>query len=84
VIRSLGASQTSGPAPLTVFFSPTASYLTAPIASYVWTFGDDGSTMVSQTARHTFTTAGTYIVSLRVSDGYGFSAAGSMSITVTP
>jgi len=53
-----------------------------PIVGYAWNFGD-GRTGSGQSASHAYSTAGTYVVSLTISDGYGRSASTSQSITVS-
>jgi PKD repeat protein len=64
----IGYSTTTGPAPLTVVFSGTASTSEndGPL-SYAWTFGD-GGTSTSSTPTHTFAAPGRYEVRLRVTD----------------
>lgn len=52
-----------------------------PIASYSWDFGD-GSTGSGRTASHAYDEAGTYVVTLRVSDQLGRSASTTQSVTV--
>lgn len=73
----------SGPRPLTVNFDGTSS--TDPdgtVAGYAWDFGDGGSS-TSASPSHTFTTQGSYTVSLVVTDDNGTaSAADSLTITV--
>jgi len=57
---------TSGTAPLTVQFTSTCSDTT----SYLWAFGD-GSTSTAQNPSHTYTTPGTYTVTLTGTNLYG-------------
>ena len=52
------------------------------VASYAWGFGD-GATASGATAAHTFATAGTYTVSLTVTDGGGATGVTTQSVTVT-
>jgi len=66
------AAPTSGMAPLTVNFSDTSTG--APTA-WSWTFGD-GGTSAERHPTHTYTTAGSYAVTLTVSN-----AAGSDTLT---
>ena len=78
------ASPTSGEAPLNVSFNASASYdLDGSITSYVWTFGDGGSSS-GATAAHTYTSAGTYTARLRVTDNDGATDTTTKTILVTP
>ncbi|MDR6973160.1 PKD domain-containing protein [Leifsonia shinshuensis] len=52
------------------------------IASWAWNFGD-GGTASGVTAGHTYATAGTYTVSLVVTDNRGATATTTRSVTVT-
>jgi len=61
------ASPTSGPAPLRVYFADNS---TGTPAAWNWTFGD-GDTAKIRDLLHTYTTPGTYTVSLTVSDAAG-------------
>jgi len=68
---SFTASPTSGEAPLGVTFNASASFdPDGSITSYVWTFGDGGSSS-GATAAHTYTSAGTYTARLRITDNDG-------------
>jgi PKD repeat protein len=53
------------------------------IASYAWNWGD-GATSSGDTATHTYGTAGTYTVSLRVVDNDGADSTVTRSVTVAP
>ena len=67
-VANFSASPTSGPAPLEVIFTNSSTNAT----SYSWDFNGDGTTdTTAQNPAHTYTTAGTYTVSLtaRGSDG---------------
>jgi PKD repeat protein len=61
------ASPISGTFPLTVDFEIDASGGEAPY-SYAWNFGVSGATATSATTSYTYTTAGTFDVSVVVSD----------------
>ena len=58
----------------TIFnFDASASTAVPPatIETYLWNFGDGSPSANGETASHTFTTAGTYTVTLRVTDSAG-------------
>jgi PKD repeat protein len=84
ISASISATTTSGTAPLTVQFTGTgSSTLTSDVLSYLWTFGD-GATSTEQNPSHVFTVAGTYSVTLSVSNTTGQSASASaQTITVS-
>jgi PKD repeat protein len=50
---------------------------------YLWNFGDGGATSTSSAPAKTFGAAGTYVVTLTVTDGWGRSASTTRSVTVT-
>jgi PKD repeat protein len=52
-----------------------------PIASYSWNFGD-GTTGSGRTATHSFTAAGTYAVTLTVTDQYSRTASTTQTVDV--
>ncbi|MFI9318461.1 collagenase [Kitasatospora aureofaciens] len=52
------------------------------IASWAWNFGD-GATSTDRSPAHSYTTAGSYTVSLTVTDGNGKSNSVSQSVTVS-
>jgi PKD repeat protein len=76
------ADRTDGLAPLTVQFdgSSSRSQDGSAVASYNWDFGD-GTTSTDTTPSHTYTTDGTYTVTLRVTDAR--SAVGVVTKTIT-
>ena len=53
-----------------------------PLASYAWDFGD-GSTGQGMTASHAYAAAGTYTVSLQVTDACGAQDDAQLSVTVS-
>jgi PKD repeat protein len=63
-VASFEANETAGAAPLTVGFTDTS---TGAVYSRSWEFGD-GATSTERNPVHTFTAAGTYTVSLLVSN----------------
>jgi PKD repeat protein/phosphatidylserine/phosphatidylglycerophosphate/cardiolipin synthase-like enzyme len=73
----------SGPAPLTVSFTSTASDSDGFIAGYSWTFGD-GGTSTAQSPTHTYNVAGTYNAQVTVTDNQGATANKIVTITVNP
>ncbi|MFO1328802.1 MAG: PKD domain-containing protein [Rubrivivax sp.] len=81
---ALSATPTSGTVPLVASFSAAGSSdPDGSIASYEWTFGD-GSTATGATASHTYSTAGTYTASVKVTDNLGLSSTRSVTITANP
>lgn len=83
---SIGPGQGAGPLPHTVdFVDKTTS--TEPIASRLWDFGD-GETSTETNPSHTYTTAGTFDVSLTVTDRAGNTStakqAGLISVSEVP
>jgi PKD repeat protein len=67
VNASFTANPTSGPAPLTVNFTDTSTGNPAP-NSWNWSFGDGGSSTARHPS-HTYTSNGTFTVTLTVSNG---------------
>jgi len=67
-----------------VLFDATKSQAPSnnPIAAYSWDFGD-GRTGSGVTAAHAYSVAGTYVVTLQVSDALGRSATTTQSLTVS-
>ena len=76
------ASTTSGLAPLAIAFSSAGSKdLDGSISSYLWTFGD-GTTSSSSSPSKTYSSAGNYTVTLKVTDNSGASATASVAVSV--
>jgi len=65
-----------------VNFTNTSTDSGGTISSYAWTFGD-GGTSTSASPSHTYTAAGTYTVTLKVTDNTGATNSTSKSITVS-
>lgn len=77
------ASFTSGSRALNAVFDATASTDSdGQVASYDWTFGD-GSTGSGATTSHRYAEAGTYPVTLTVTDNDGASASSTVDVIVT-
>ncbi len=77
------ADKTSGDAPLTVNFTAAASGGTSPY-TYAWDFGDSSTQGSGADVSHTYSSAGTYAVSVQVTDSTDATANDShLSITVT-
>ena len=77
------ATNTDGPAPLTVSFDASAS--TDPdgsIVAYSWNFGD-GSSGSGVTAEHTYTDPGGYVAQLVVTDDRGATSSATVEISVS-
>lgn len=66
---SIGPAQGAGQTPHTVDFTDKSS-ATQPIVSYLWDFGD-GNTATETNPSHTYSSAGTYDVTLTVTDAGG-------------
>ncbi len=74
-----------GPAPLTVgFFVSSVNPDAAPLASYIWNFGDGQVSMLPPTALfHTYTNPGSYVVNVTATDTDGHQAAAFAGVIVT-
>ena len=83
---ALGVTPSSGTAPLGVTADASASTAgSSPISSYSFDFGD-GTTVGPQpgaTASHTYQSAGTYKVTVTVTDGNNMTSTASQTVTVT-
>ncbi|MEW5764626.1 MAG: PKD domain-containing protein [Acidobacteriota bacterium] len=80
---SSSASPVSGPAPLEVFFTGTATGGAAPYG-YLWDFGD-GASSTDANPNHTYAADGTYTVALSVTDSASATAdASPLTIQVGP
>jgi cytochrome c len=74
-----------GPAPLTVgFFVSSVNPDAAPLASYIWNFGDGQVSMLPPTALfHTYTNPGSFVVNVTVTDTAGHQASSFAGVIVT-
>ena len=69
------ATPSSGSIPLTVSFNGSSSTdAGGSIASYAWNFGD-GTTGTGASVNHVFTTVGSFLAVLTVTDNHGVTAA---------
>ena len=80
-VASLSANNISGTVPLSVSFTGSGTDNDGYITSYSWNFGD-GSSSSQQNPSHTYNTAGTYTVSLTVTDNQGGTETKTLTITV--
>ena len=78
---SASVSKTSGEIPLGVDFTGSVIGGTPPYA-YSWDFGD-GTTASTQNSYHIFSTAGSYNVSLTVTDSENNTSSSSQAVTAT-
>ena len=76
------ASPTSGQAPLTVTYTVSANDPDGDALSYVWTFPENETRTGQEMRQETYEEAGTYIVTVKVSDGKGGVASDSVSVSV--
>ena len=83
-IVALQASETDGPAPLTVQFSSDGTRHPDGLAlDYAWDFDDDGQTdATTPEAEWTYTENGSYLARLTVEDSAGLTATTNTTITV--
>lgn len=77
----INSSPTTGAAPLTVSFSGSAS--SGNIASYEWNFGDGSALASGASATHTYTVAGAYSASLKVTNTDGLSSTSAVPVNAT-
>ena len=75
------AAFTSSCSSLACAFTSTSSDPDGTISGYSWTFGD-GQTSAAQNPSHTYAAAGTYAVTLTVTDNAGAANSVSHSVTV--
>ena len=75
-----------GPAPLTVGFMATGSDPEgAPFQTFRWNFGDGAVSTLPPTALfHTYTTPGSYVVTLTATTSDGHQASSFAGVIVTP
>ncbi len=78
---SAAADPTNGPAPLRVSFTCTATGGNSPYG-YHWNFGD-GTSSEQQNPTHTYTAVGDYLATCIVTDSFGQTGQGTVSISAT-
>ena len=84
-VAFIDADITSGNAPLSVVFTAAGSYdPDGSIGNIEWDFGDSSFTYFGSPAYHTFSTEGTFTVTVTVYDGRGGFGTASMVINVGP
>src|SRR5690606_29119745 len=64
------------------FDGSTSGDADGTITSYLWDFGDGTTPGVGSTATHAYSTPGTYVVTLTVTDDRGASSATTLEVTV--
>lgn len=67
---------------LTAIFTDTSSDPDGSVVAWSWVF-DDGETSLAQSPSHTYTAAGTYLVTLTVTDNDGATGSTSKLVTVS-
>jgi PKD repeat protein len=80
--QSPTAAFTSSCTTLTCGFTSSSSDPDGSISAYSWTFGD-GGTSAAQNPSHTYAAAGTYTVTLTVTDNQGATNSVAHSVTVS-
>jgi PKD repeat protein len=75
-------SPTAPAAGTQTFFSGADSTSSSPIDDYVWDFGDGVGGIHGINANHVFSTAGSYIVRLTITDSAGRTATTTQTVTV--
>ena len=84
VVATAGSDKTSGTSPLAVAFTGSASGGTGTGYSYDWNFGDGSAHSSTQNPSHTYSSAGTFHVTLTVTDSGAHTGTDThLTITVT-
>jgi len=80
-VAVITVTDNEGVAPFTAYFNASQSSSCCSIVSYDWNFGD-GDTGTGLTTSHEYTTVGTYVVVLTVTDSNGNTGYDSVTIIV--
>ncbi|HZY70943.1 MAG TPA: PKD domain-containing protein [Thermoplasmata archaeon] len=83
VVAHANVTPLLGPAPLTVTYSAVPSGGSSSY-SYAWTLGVPGVSSTSPSGTYTFSTAGTYVIHLNVTDMFGDSGQQNLTVRVAP
>lgn len=67
---------------LSCYFYDTSVVGASPITSYLWTLGDTGATSSASAVNHVFAYAGTFLVTLKVTDASGAMSSVAYYVTV--
>lgn len=82
-VAVISATPNSGPAPLAVQFNGTGSYdPDGVVVAHLWSFGDGSPQSTASVVSHTFTTPGSYLVTLQVTDSFGATNTSQLVIVV--
>jgi hypothetical protein len=73
---------TTGQTGESLSYAATASDSWSAVTGYSWSFGD-GGTATGATVGHTYTTAGTYTVTMTATDAVGYAATQSATTSIT-
>ncbi len=74
----------SGTAPVTATFTSTSTDGEGPISTWEWNWGDGTTPGTTSQATHVFQSAGTFTVTLTVTDSGGLSSSATNTIQVNP
>ena len=80
---ALISAPTEGQANQPITFDGSASTPQGGITSYLWDFGDGTEPVEGALVEHTYTAAGTYTVTLTVSDADGQMGSATLEITIS-